>query len=174
MWQARKRFFFAQNASFFPESSKIWEQHILKSLEKKKLWNNYWPVDTKKKLYFFVGQNFFFSVAWPSALRATEKKILTNKKKIFFWINGQKLFQSFFLFQLLKIFIITNFFHENGHQKFFQYFYTKMVTQNFINVFALKWSPQTFCNVFTLKSYQKFFNVFTRICDQKCFSMFLQ
>jgi hypothetical protein len=57
-------------------------------------------------------------------------------------------------------FLITNFFHENGHQKFFQYFYTKMVTQKFIDVFALKWSPQTFCNVFILNSYQKFFQCF--------------
>ena len=121
---SKKKVLLCSKCMIFSRRSKIWEQHILKSLEKKKLWNNYWPVDTKKKLYFFVGQNFFFSVAWPSALRATEKKNLCNKKKIFFWINGQKLFQSFFLFQLLKIFIITNI-----YKKFFPKICDRKVTE---------------------------------------------
>jgi len=103
-------------ASFFPESSKIWEQHILKSLEKKKLSINFWPVDTKKKLYFFVGKNFFFSVAWAFGLTGHRKKFFSNKKKIFcFGSTGQKLIQNFFLFQLFKIFIITNFLEKNWY-----------------------------------------------------------
>ena len=73
----------------FFQTLKIREQHVLKSLEKKKLWNNFWPVDTKKKLSFFV---------W---------------KKFFLVSTGQQLIQSFFLFQLFKIFIITNLWGNN-------------------------------------------------------------
>ncbi len=99
----------------FFQTLKIREQHILKSLEKKKLWNNFWPVDTKKKLYFFVGQNFFFSVAWAlrvfgiTGLRSygpPKKKIFSNKKKTCFCSTGHKLIQNFSLFQLFKNFII--------------------------------------------------------------------
>ena len=101
---SKKKVLLCSKCMIFSRRSKIWEQHILKSLEKKKLWNNYWPVDTKKKLYFFVGQNFFFSVAWPSALRATEKKNFDQQKKNFFLVStGQKLFQSFFFSKLFKI-----------------------------------------------------------------------
>ena len=96
----------------FFQTLKIREQHILKSLEKKKLSINFWPVDTKKKLYFFVGKNFFFRWPGPSALRAIEKKIFPTKKNFCFGSTGQKLIQSFFLFQLFKIFIITNFWEK--------------------------------------------------------------
>ena len=99
---SKKKVLLCSKCMIFSRRSKIWEQHILKSLEKKKLWNNYWPVDTKKKLYFFVGQNFFFSVAWPSALRATEKKNFDQQKKNFFLDQRSEIVPKLLSFPTIK------------------------------------------------------------------------
>ena len=64
---------------------------ILNSWKRKKLWINFWPVDTKKNFLFLLEKTFFFR--WPG-LRPygpPKKNILTNKKiKFFFGINSQQ------------------------------------------------------------------------------------
>ena len=57
---AKKDDFFSENASFFPESSKIWEQHILKSLEKKEALDQFLTRWYQKKIVFLcsAGKNF--------------------------------------------------------------------------------------------------------------------
>ena len=78
---AKKDDFFSENASFFPESSKIWEQHILKSLEKKEALDQFLTSWYQNKIFFFVGKNFFFSVARKAEGQATEKKKFCPTKK---------------------------------------------------------------------------------------------
>ena len=61
----------------------------------------------KKNFIFLLEKTFFFGGF------GTEKNIFPTQTKFFFGTTGQKLFQSFFLFQLFKIFIITNFCKKN-------------------------------------------------------------
>ena len=106
----------------FFQTLKIREQHILKSLEKKKLSINFWPVDTKKKLYFFVGKNFFFSVAWAFGLTGhRKKKFFLHKKKIFFcWYQRSEIDPKLLSFPTIKDLYSHKIFGENfkfGDQK---------------------------------------------------------
>ena len=88
-------------------SWKAWKRKSFRSISD--------PLIPKKNFIFLLEKTFFFR--WPglrpSALRATEQTNFFQQKKNFcFGSTGQKLIQSFFLFQLFKIFIITNFYQK--------------------------------------------------------------
>ena len=85
MWQARKRFFFAQNAWFFPDALKFENNISWKAWKRKSFGTITDLLIPKKNFIFLLDKTFFFR--WPG-LRPygpPKKKILSNKKKKFFF-----------------------------------------------------------------------------------------
>ena len=84
MWQARKRFFFAQNAWFFPDALKFENNISWKAWKRKSFGTITDLLIPKKNFIFLLDKTFFFR--WPG-LRPygpPKKKFGPTKKKSFF------------------------------------------------------------------------------------------